>query len=117
MTQACEGSSLEANDSITQNHRINQESAGHRHYSEASIQPQNESEASQPQALFLWFVTFTPSHEITLGMRATGTISKVPPNHSPLDQRAAAEAAESHQEPRAQGPPLLKKGLPYKNHL
>ena len=46
VTQACEGCSLEANDSITQKHRISQESAGHRHYSEASMEPQNESEAS-----------------------------------------------------------------------
>ena len=54
------------------------------------LEPQNESEASLPQALCLGFVTFTPSHEITLGTRATGTISEVqtkPVTHSPLGQR------------------------------
>ena len=50
-----------------------------RQYSEGLVAPQNESEASEapePQALFL---RFTPSHESSLGMRATGTIPKVPP--------------------------------------
>ena len=74
---ACEGDSLEANDSITQNHRISKDMRATGTILKLLLEPQNESEASLPQALCLGFVTFTPSHEITLGMRATGMISKV----------------------------------------
>ena len=66
-----------------------------------------------PQALFLSLVAFTPSHEIMDGTRATGTISEVqtkPPSTRP--EGSSAEAAQSHQEPLAQGLPFLKKGLP-----
>ena len=66
-----------------------------------------------PQALFLSFVAFTPSHEITLGTRATGTISEVQTEpQSTRPEGSSAEAAQSHQEPLAQGLHFLKKGLP-----
>ena len=66
-----------------------------------------------PQALFLSFLAFTPSHEITLGMRGTATISEVPVNNSPLGQRAdqlrQLSLIRSH---LLRDPPFLKKGLP-----
>ena len=69
----------------------------------------------EPQALFLSFLAFTPCHEITNGTRATGAISEVQTKpQSTRPEGSSAEAAQSHQEPLAQAPPLFEKGAAVK---